>query len=165
MPKRQCTLEYNAFLWPHWSSLGFIWSCMAWFVHLWHHLTPFGPVQPHLTAFCLVRPVWSCWTLFDPVWPQLTRFGPLRPDSSVARGWKRGGAREHCSQKEIDQTILGRRIPAKFTALVAIFIKRAIYRTFAVGQMKNRFFSFIIFSKYWSPCEMYFHIWSTHFEI
>lgn len=81
---RQCTLEYNALLWPHWSSLSFIWSLMAWFGLLWHHLTPFGPVLPHLT-----------W------------FGPLRPDSSVPRGGKRGGAREHCSQKEMDRTILG----------------------------------------------------------
>ena len=60
----------------------------------------------------------------------------------VVRGEKRGGAGEHCSQKEMDQTLLGRRILAKFTALVAIFIKRANYRTIAVGPMKNRSFSF-----------------------
>ena len=39
-----------------------------------------------------------------------------------ARGGKRGGAREHCSQKEMDKTTLGRRIQAKFTALALIFI-------------------------------------------
>ena len=54
-----------------------------------------------------------------------------------SRGGKRGGAREHCSQKEIDKTTLGGRIWAKFTALVLIFIKSAIYCTFAVGPMKN----------------------------
>ena len=48
------------------------------------------------------------------------------------RGGKRGGAREHCSKKEMDRTLLGRRIQAKSTALVAIFIKRAGYRTSAV---------------------------------
>ena len=52
----------------------------------------------------------------------------------IIRGGKRGGAREHCSQKEMDQTSLGRRIPAKSTAFVAIFIKRAIYCTSAVGK-------------------------------
>ena len=41
------------------------------------------------------------------------------------RGGKRGGAREHCSKKEMDQTILGRRILAKSTALVTIFTKKA----------------------------------------
>ena len=44
----------------------------------------------------------------------------------VVRGGKRGGAREHCSQREMDGTILGRRIWAKFNALAAIFVKRAI---------------------------------------
>ena len=57
---------------------------------------------------------------------------------SIGRGGKSGGAWEHCSQNEMDRTILGRRIWAKFTALVAIFIKRAIYCTFLVGPMKNR---------------------------
>ena len=137
--QRQCTLEYNALLWPYWSSLGFIWSRMAWFGLLWHHLTPFGPVQPPYTTFCLFWRVWPCWTLFGRVWPHLTGFGPLWPDSSVPSSGKRGGAREHCSQKEMDRTNLGRRIWAKFTALVAIFIKRAIYRTFLIGPMKNRF--------------------------
>ena len=54
-----------------------------------------------------------------------------------SRGGKRGGAWEHCSQKEMDGTIFVRRIWAKFTALVANFIKMAIYRTFAVGPIKN----------------------------
>ena len=76
----------------------------------------------------------------------------------MSRGAKRGGAREHCSQNEMDQTILGRRILAKFTALVAIFIKRAIYRTFKDGPMKNKFFSLALTSKYQSTCEMYFHL-------
>ena len=60
--------------------------------------------------------------------------------TAVCRGGKRGGAREreHCSKKEMDRTILSRRIWAKFTILVSIFIKRAIYRTFLVGPMKNR---------------------------
>ena len=49
-----------------------------------------------------------------------------------SRGGKRGGAREHCSKKEMDRTLLGRRIQAKSTALVVIFIKTAIYRTSAV---------------------------------
>ena len=35
-------------------------------------------------------------------------------------------------------SILGRRIWAKFTSLVVIFIKRAIYCSFAVGPMKKR---------------------------
>ena len=62
----------------------------------------------------------------------------------LVRGGKRGGAREHCSQKEMDRTTLGRRIQAKSTALVAIFKKRDVYRTSAVGPMKNSFFSFAI---------------------
>ena len=66
------------------------------------------------------------------------------PPEPLCRGGKRGGAREHCSQKEMDQTSLGRRIPAKSTAFVAILIKRAIYCTSAVGPMKNRFFFFVI---------------------
>ena len=61
----------------------------------------------------------------------------MRPHSI---GAKRGGAREYCSQKEMDSTLLGRRILAKFTALVTIFIKMAIYFTSEVGPMKNRFF-------------------------
>ena len=36
------------------------------------------------------------------------------------RGAKRGGALEHCSQKEMDRAILVRRIWLKFTALVEI---------------------------------------------
>ena len=58
----------------------------------------------------------------------------------VVRGGKRGGAREHGSQKEMDKTTIGRRIRAKFTAPVTIFINRAIYRISAVGLMKNRLF-------------------------
>ena len=65
-----------------------------------------------------------------------------------ARGAKRGGAREHCSQKEMDRTLLGRRIPAKLTVLVTILIKRAIYCTSEVGPMRNRFFSSAINLKY-----------------
>ena len=42
------------------------------------------------------------------------------------RGAKRGGAWEHCSQKEMDQTILGRKILAKSTALVEIFVKKSL---------------------------------------
>ena len=42
------------------------------------------------------------------------------------RGGKKGGAWEHCSQKEMGRTILDRRFWAKFTAT---FIKWAIYRT------------------------------------
>ena len=58
-----------------------------------------------------------------------------------SRGGKRGGAREHCSKKEMDQTILGRRILAKCTALVTIFMKKAFNPTFAVGLMyKIKFF-------------------------
>ena len=65
--------------------------------------------------------------------------------NDVIRGGKRGGAREHCSQKEMDGTIFGRRIWVKSTALVAICIKKeAIYRIYAVKPMKNRFFSFAI---------------------
>ena len=45
----------------------------------------------------------------------------------------------------MDQTSLGRRIPAKSTAFVAIFIKkRAIYCTSAGGPIQNRFFFFVI---------------------
>ena len=66
---------------------------------------------------------------------------------SIGRGGIRGGAREHCSQKKMDRTIFGRRILAKFTALVVIFIKRAIYHTSAVGPMKNTL-SFAIYLKY-----------------
>ena len=58
------------------------------------------------------------------------------------RGGKRGGAREHCSQKEMDRAIIGRRILVKSPALVMIFSKKAIYHTAAVGPMMNRFFSF-----------------------
>ena len=65
---------------------------------------------------------------------------PILRDSD--RGGKRGGAWEHCSKKEMDRTIFVRKIWAKFTALVANFIKMAIYRTFAVAQRKNRFFFF-----------------------
>ena len=61
-----------------------------------------------------------------------------------ARGGKRGGAREHCSQKEMDRVNIGRRILVKSPAIVKIFIKKAIYHTSAVGPMKNRFFSFAI---------------------
>ena len=60
--------------------------------------------------------------------------------SLVYKGGKRGGAWERCSQKEMNRTSLVRRIWAKFTALVANFIKMAIYRTFAVAPRKNRFF-------------------------
>ena len=51
----------------------------------------------------------------------------------LTRGAKRGGAWEHCSQKENDQTILDRRILTKSTALVVIFMKKAFYPTSAVG--------------------------------
>ena len=76
----------------------------------------------------------------------------------MGRGGKRGGAREHCSQKEMDRPILGRRIRAKLTALVAIFIKWVIHRTFAVGPMKNRFFFFALNLKYLNPHEIYIYI-------
>ena len=48
----------------------------------------------------------------------------------------------------MDRTILVRRLWAKLTALVANSIKLAIYRTFAVGPMKKRFFSFFLYLKY-----------------
>ena len=76
----------------------------------------------------------------------------------LSRGGKMGGAREHCSQKEMDKTILGRRIRAKFTALVAIFVKRACNRTFAAGPMKNEFSIFALNLKNLSPCKIYVHV-------
>ena len=50
----------------------------------------------------------------------------------LGRGGKRGGAREHCSQKEMAGTIFGRRIWDKSTALVTTFIRKAIHRIYAV---------------------------------
>ena len=50
--------------------------------------------------------------------------------------WKRGGAREHCSQKEIDRIDHGRRIKDKSTI---ILVKRVIYLTFTDGP--NRMIS------------------------
>ena len=50
-----------------------------------------------------------------------------------SRGAKRGGAREHCSQKEMDRIDHGRRIWDKSTALVAISVKRVIFPTFTHG--------------------------------
>ena len=52
------------------------------------------------------------------------------------RGGKRGGAREHCSQKEIDRIDHGRRIKDKSTI---ILVKRVIYLTFTDGP--NRMIS------------------------
>ena len=45
-------------------------------------------------------------------------------------GAKRGGAWEHCSQKEMDRIDHDRRIWDKSTALVAISVNRVIYPTF-----------------------------------
>ena len=47
--------------------------------------------------------------------------------------WKKGGAQEHCSQKEMNRINHGRRIPDKSTALVAIFINGAIHPMFPDG--------------------------------
>ena len=55
------------------------------------------------------------------------------------RGQKRGGAREHCSKKEMDRIIPGRRIWSFSTALVAILINRAIYPSVEV-LIKRIFF-------------------------
>ena len=57
-----------------------------------------------------------------------------RSRSHRSRGGKRGGAQEHCSQKEMDKTTLGRRIQAKSTALVAIYVKRVIVKLLGQGQ-------------------------------
>ena len=46
------------------------------------------------------------------------------------RGAKRGGALEHCSQKEMDRIDHGRRIWDKSTSLVANIIYRVIYPTY-----------------------------------
>ena len=52
---------------------------------------------------------------------------PIKENETPPRGGKRGGAWEHCSQKEMDGTIFGRRIGAKSTALVAICIKKRLF--------------------------------------
>ena len=46
------------------------------------------------------------------------------------RGAKKGGAREHFSQKEMDRMDHDRRIWNKSTALVTISVNRVIYPTF-----------------------------------
>ena len=46
------------------------------------------------------------------------------------RGATRGGAREHCSQKEMDRIDLGGRMREKSAALVVISETRVIYPTF-----------------------------------
>ena len=75
------------------------------------------------------------FTLNVPLDPNI--FNPslmlYRTSNLLTRGGKRGGAREHCSKKEVDQTILGRRILAKCTALVTIFKKKAFNPTSSVG--------------------------------
>ena len=55
----------------------------------------------------------------------------------VYRGGKTSGAWEHCSQKELDQTILVRKILPKCNTLVTIFMRKAFYPTSVVGLMKN----------------------------
>ena len=52
----------------------------------------------------------------------LEHFPPKLHGGQLGRGGKRGGAWEHCSQKEMGRTFFGRRIWAKLTALVAIFV-------------------------------------------
>ena len=51
----------------------------------------------------------------------------------MSRGAKKGGAREHCSQKDMDRIDHGRRIWDKSTALVAIIINWVIHPTFTDG--------------------------------
>ena len=60
-------------------------------------------------------------SLFGLIHPKNVGSQPQRAVST--RGGKRGGAREHCSQKEMDKTILGRRILVQSTALEAILRK------------------------------------------
>ena len=67
----------------------------------------------------------------------LEHFPPKLHGGQLGRGGKRGGAWEHCSQKELDWTILGRRILVKSAALVAIFTKKAIYRTSTAGPFTS----------------------------
>ena len=51
----------------------------------------------------------------------------------TTRGAKRGGAREQCSQKEMDRIDHDRRIWDKSTAHVAISVERLINPTFTDG--------------------------------
>ena len=57
--------------------------------------------------------------------------------AEVEKGVEHGGI---APGKKMDGTIFGRRIVAKSTALVAIFIKKANYHIYAAKTMKNRFF-------------------------
>ena len=66
--------------------------------------------------------------------------GVALPQKSKGRGAKRGGAREHCSKKEMDRIIPGRRIWSISTALVAILINRAIYPSVVEVLIKIIFF-------------------------
>ena len=59
---------------------------------------------------------------------------------SYNQRWKKGWSMGTLLLEGNGRTILDRRIWAQFNALVAIFIKGAIYCTFAVGPMKNIFF-------------------------
>ena len=141
-PGIQCpSLTPLVLSWLHMVSYGLVWPPLAPFDPIWPSTAPFDHILPGLACLTLLDTIWPGFAPFDPVLPHLTRFCPLRQDSSVPRGGKRGGAWKHCSQMEVERTILGRRIWAKFTALVAIFINRAIYRTYFVEPMKNRFFS------------------------
>ena len=74
--------------------------------------------------------------------PNCGLFRVSRKDFGIGgtgRGAKRGGAREHCSKKEMDRIIPGRRIWSISTALVAILINRAIYPSVEV-LIKRIFF-------------------------
>ena len=53
-----------------------------------------------------------------------------------SRGGKRGGAREQCPQKEMDNTDPDRRIWDKSTALVTISVNRVIHPTVTVGPKR-----------------------------
>ena len=57
-------------------------------------------------------------------WHERRCFSCVIAGKHLVRGAKRGGAQEHCSQKDMDRTILGRRILAKSTALVSIIKKK-----------------------------------------
>ena len=77
------------------------------------------------------KSVWAALSLkiYHQDWNTNIGGGPIR-------GTKRGGAREHYYQKEMDRIYHCRRIWDKSTALVTISVNRVIYQTFTDGPNK-----------------------------
>ena len=105
------------------------------------HTRPYIPKQYHIYGHAYLYKTindhaYPNKTIHGHTYPYKTIHGNTYPYKTIHRGAKRGGAREHSSQKEMDRIDHGRRIWDKCTALVMISKNMVIYPTFTDGPKK-----------------------------